>query len=80
MTDNDKKEIDAKMNEAFAKVLEGAFTGDVSSGTWRQAIVPFLHAIKEAGGEIPQFIVEAIKDTVRITKIIKPTYNFKASE
>lgn len=62
MTDKDKKEIDAKMNEAFAKVLEGAFTGDVSNGTWRQAIVPFLRAIKEAGGEIPQFIVEAIKE------------------
>ena len=62
MTDKDKKEIDAKVNEAFAKVLEGAFTGDVSNGTWRQAIVPFLRAIKEAGGEIPQFIVEAIKE------------------
>lgn len=57
--------------EEYRESMNGIFTTSVCDGTLDEA----PQAYKPMAD-----IVEAIKDTVRITKIIKPTYNFKASE
>lgn len=62
MIDADISGIDAKMNEAFRTVLEGAFNGKISNEEWRNIIVPLLKQIKEAGGEIPGFVLDAMKE------------------
>lgn len=62
MIDDDISGIDAKMNEAFRTVLEGAFNGEISNEEWRNIIVPLLKQIKEAGGEIPDFVLDAMKE------------------
>ena len=51
--------------------MEGIYTTSVSQGTLDES--PFVYKPKEE-------IIENIKPTVEINKIIKSVYNFKAEE
>jgi RNA-splicing ligase RtcB len=55
----------------FKKAMDGIFTTSVSFETIDEA--PMVYKPMDE-------IVENIKDTVDILEIIKPVYNFKASE
>ena len=55
----------------FMETMEGIYTTSVSMDTLDEAPMAYK-PMKE--------IVENIKDTVDILEIIKPVYNFKASE
>lgn len=57
--------------DAFKEAMDGIFTTSVSAETIDEA--PMVYKPMEE-------IVENIKDTVDILEIIKPVYNFKASE
>ena len=57
--------------EEYKKSMEGIFTTSVQLGTIDEA--PMVYKPMEE-------IIENIKDTVEIVKIIKPIYNFKACE
>ncbi len=57
--------------EEFEKSMEGIFTTSVNRSTIDESPMAYK-PIDE--------IIENIKDTVQIVKIIKPVYNFKASE
>ena len=57
--------------DAFKEAMDGIFTTSVSSETIDEA--PMVYKPMDE-------IVENIKDTVDILEIIKPVYNFKASE
>lgn len=57
--------------EAYKKSMEGIFTTSVSQDTIDEA--PFAYKPSEK-------IVEQIADTVDVVEVIKPVYNFKASE
>lgn len=56
--------------EEFEKEMQGIYTTSVSENTLDEA--PFVY-------KPMQEIIDNIKDTVEIIKIIKPIYNFKAS-
>ena len=56
---------------AFKKSMEGIYTSTVSKATLDEA--PMVYKSMEQ-------IMEAITETVRIERIIKPVYNFKAAE
>ena len=57
--------------EAYEKSMEGIFTTSVSKDTIDEA--PFAYKPSNK-------IVEQIADTVDVVEVIKPVYNFKASE
>ena len=57
--------------EAYKQSMNGIYTTSVNRDTIDES--PFVYKPKEE-------IIEAIQDTVEIQKIIKPLYNFKASE
>lgn len=57
--------------EAYEKSMEGIFTTSVSKDTIDEA--PFAYKPSKK-------IVEQIADTVDVVEVIKPVYNFKASE
>ena len=57
--------------EQFKESMEGIYTTSVNESTLDEA--PFVY-------KPMQEIIDNIKDTVEIEKIIKPIYNFKASE
>ena len=57
--------------EEFKKTMNGIYTTSVNEGTIDES--PMAYKPMEE-------IIDYIKDTVEITKIIKPIYNFKASE
>ena len=57
--------------DAFKESMDGIFTTSVSAETIDEA--PMVYKPMDE-------IIENIKDTVDILEIIKPVYNFKASE
>ena len=57
--------------EAYEKSMEGIFTTSVSKDTIDEA--PFAYKSSKK-------IIEQIADTVDVVEVIKPVYNFKASE
>jgi RNA-splicing ligase RtcB len=57
--------------DAFRESMDGIFTTSVGADTLDEA--PMVYKPMDE-------IVENIKDTVDILEIIKPVYNFKASE
>ena len=57
--------------DEFEKSMEGIYTTSVNPSTIDES--PMVYKPMEE-------IVENIKDTVDIIKVIKPIYNFKASE
>jgi RNA-splicing ligase RtcB len=57
--------------DAFREAMDGIYTTSVSEDTVDEA--PMVYKPMDE-------IVENIKDTVDILEIIKPVYNFKASE
>ena len=57
--------------DTFKEVMDGIFTTSVSAETIDEA--PMVYKPMDE-------IIENIKDTVDILEIIKPVYNFKASE
>lgn len=57
--------------EAYEKSMEGIFTTSVSKDTIDEAPQAYKNSNK---------IVEQIADTVDVVEVIKPVYNFKASE
>ena len=57
--------------EAFERSMEGIYTTSVNQSTIDES--PMAYKSMEE-------ILENIKDTVEVVKIIKPVYNFKASE
>ena len=57
--------------EEFKETMNGIYTTSVNEGTIDES--PMAYKPMEE-------IIDYIKDTVEITKIIKPIYNFKASE
>lgn len=69
MSRNKAKEI-VSLDE-FKQSMEGIYTTSVNQSTIDESPMVYK-SINE--------IVENIKDTVEIIKIIKPIYNFKASE
>ena len=67
-----KKQIDELLEqEAFKDSMKGIYTTSVNEETIDES----LFAYKPM-----QEIIDCIDDTVEIEKIIKPIYNFKASE
>ena len=50
------------MNEAYSEALKGAFSGEITNEEWKHVILPLLKQIKEAGGDIPTFAVDALKE------------------
>ena len=69
MSRNKAKEV-VKIDE-YRKSMNGIYTTSVNKDTIDEA--PMVY-------KPMQEIVDCIKDTVEIEKIIKPIYNFKASE
>lgn len=63
-----KEELDL---DEFQKSMSGIYTTSVSASTIDEA--PMAYKPMES-------IVDNIKDTVDIIRILKPIYNFKASE
>ena len=59
------------MLEEYQKTMDGIFTTSVNTSTIDES--PMAYKSMDE-------IVENIKDTVEIKKIVKPIYNFKASE
>lgn len=57
--------------EDFESSMEGIFTTSVNESTLDES--PMVYKPKEE-------IIENIQDTVEIVRILKPVYNFKASE
>ena len=57
--------------EAFERSMDGIYTTSVNQSTIDEA--PMVYKTLDE-------IVENIKDTVDVLAIIKPVYNFKASE
>lgn len=57
--------------EAYEKSMEGIFTTSVSEDTIDEAPAAYKDSSK---------IIEQIADTVDVVEVIKPIYNFKASE
>ena len=57
--------------EDYQKSMEGIYTSSISEDTKDEA--PFVYKSKEE-------ILEHIIPSVTVTKVIKPVYNFKASE
>lgn len=57
--------------DAFRKSMDGIYTTSVDESTIDEAPMAYKSA---------EIIKEDIKDTVEIVKVIKPIYNFKASE
>ena len=55
----------------FKCAMDGIYTTSVNEGTLDESPMAYKNA---------QEIIEAVKDTVDIVSIIKPIYNFKASE
>ncbi len=67
-----RKQAKLKLSmEEFKKSMEGIYTTSLSKETLDEA--PFAYKPMEE-------IIANIQDTVEINKIIKPVYNFKASE
>lgn len=65
------KAKDTVSMDAYRESMEGIYTTSVSTGTIDES--PFAYKPAEE-------IIENIKDTVEIIDVIKPIYNFKASE
>jgi tRNA-splicing ligase RtcB len=57
--------------DAYRESMKGIYTTSVNTGTIDES--PFVYKPAEE-------IIENIKDTVEIIDVIKPIYNFKASE
>ena len=55
----------------YKKVMEGIFTTCVNSSTIDESPMAY---------KSPDEILENIKDNAEVIKVIKPIYNFKASE
>ncbi len=67
-----RSEAKEKINlEDFEKTMEGIYTTSVNQSTIDES--PFAYKPIES-------ILENIKDTIEIVKIVKPIYNFKSSE
>lgn len=67
-----RKQAKLKLSmEDFKKSMEGIYTTSVSMETIDEA--PFAYKPMDE-------IIANVQDTVAIAKIIKPVYNFKASE
>lgn len=60
-----KGEAKDKINEAYSEVMKTAFAGDISANDWYYVIVPMLEEIKKAGGEIPGWVTDKIKEGMR---------------
>lgn len=57
--------------EAFQDAMKGIYSTTINSSTLDEAPMAY---------KAPETIVEAIQDTVEVLDILKPIYNFKASE
>ena len=60
-----------KLFSAFKKSMEGIYTTSVGQDTLDECPMAYKD---------PQTIIDAIGDTVRIEKQIRPIYNFKSSD
>lgn len=61
-TEKKKKELNEKVNKAYSDMLQSAFATGMTPAEWRTIMDPILEKLKEAGGELPQWMVEAIQD------------------
>jgi len=66
-----KKAKNSLSLDEFKKSMDGIYTTSISMNTLDEA--PFAYKPIEE-------IIDNVQDTVEISKIIKPIYNFKASD
>ena len=60
-TDKKKKEIKEKTEKAYSDALSSAFSGELTPAEWRHIVLPILKSIKEAGGDIPVWMIDELK-------------------